>query len=424
MGVQFQIIGGGLIGLATAYALLERGAKSVQILEAEANIASGTSFANAGMVHASLCDPWNGPELVGHVVRAANRKNTPLKIRAKALPSMMGWGRKFVRSSAPDIYWRSAEANFALAEYSLKLNKQWREALSIEDAYTGDGLLKIYRDQDEYVKACAKAKRLAAFGLVTEYVTPQEAVACEPALASIVETIAGGIYYPQDFKADAHSFCQALAQAILARGGEIHTKTRISGFIKDDHRVCGVQTNTGDFHAETTIVATGARSYQLLKRVGLSLPVRPVKGYSLSFPHRDAKEKPQPSIPVVDDSLHVAITPLKDCIRIAGLAELAGFDPKCEAKQVQPLLDMLKNVYPDLAHGLRIEDGKMWHGFRPVSADGIPFIGASAIEGLAVNTGHAHLGWTLCAGSGALLADMLMGHMPAIEPEQYSALRA
>lgn len=418
MQAQFQIIGGGLVGLATAYALLEKGAKHVRLIEAGSAVALETSYANAGMVHASLANPWNGPGIFGQLLGSMVSKNTSMKLRASALPDLLGWGPKFLRSSASAPHWRATELNYALANYAMGLNRKWRADLCIDDAYDGDGLLKIFRTPRAFAQARDKALRLQAMGLRTEFLSAQDSIVKEPALAPIVNSISGAIFYPDDFKADAYQFCKALEAAILERGGEIITSSRVEGFLRNGDSVHGVKTDAGDFQARTTIVATGARSYLLLKTLGLALPVRPVKGYSLGFSNLEG-----PKIPVVDDSLHVAITPLENCLRIAGMAEIAGFDRSAHPKRLQPLLDMLKHVYPELATALSLEDGQKWHGFRPVSADGIPMIGLTPLSGLAVNTGHAHMGWTFCAGSGALLADILLGETPALDPVPYAPFR-
>ncbi|PHR92864.1 MAG: hypothetical protein COA69_05935 [Robiginitomaculum sp.] len=430
MQAQFQIIGGGLVGLATAYALLEKGASHVRLIEAGKAVALETSYANAGMVHASLANPWNGPGIFGQLLGSMVSKNTSMKLRASALPDLLGWGPKFLRSSANTPHWRATELNYALAQYSMGLNRKWREDLSIDDAYDGDGLLKIFRTPRAFAQARDKALRLQALGLRTEFLSAQDSSVREPALAPIIKSIAGAIFYPDDFKADAYRFCKALEIAILERGGEIITGTRVEGFLRNGDSVHGVKTDTGDFQARTTIVATGARSYLLLKTLGLALPVRPVKGYSLGFSNIAGPKIPMvsknpvvPKIPVVDDSLHVAITPLENCLRIAGMAEIAGFDRSVHPKRLQPLLDMLKHVYPELATGLSLEDAQIWHGFRPVSADGIPMIGLTPLRGLAVNTAHAHMGWTLCAGSGALLADIVLEESPVLDPAPYAPFR-
>ncbi|PHR60757.1 MAG: hypothetical protein COA43_06380 [Robiginitomaculum sp.] len=426
MSVQYQIIGGGLIGLATAYALLESGAESVRIIEAREGVALETSFANAGMLHVSLAEPWNRPGIGGELLGSLFHKNTSLKLRATGLVGLMGWGRQFLKHSTPDAYWQATQLNTQLAIYALQKNMQWRENLSIDDGYEGDGLLKIYRSDESFARAQESVSRLREFGANIEICNAKETVLKEAALKPISESIAGALYYPDDYKADAYVFCKALEAEILSQKNEILYNRRVENFVFSGDRVCGVETHAGILRADTTIIAAGAYSYKLLAKLGLPLPIRPVKGYSLSFSTDELARKHTavvPHIPVVDDSLHAAITPLPNCIRVAGIAELAGFNPKMGPTRLAPLLGMLDNVYPDLAKKLTSAPMKAWHGFRPVSADGRPFIGESKIQGLAINTGHAHMGWTFSAGAGALLADVLLGKKPMIDQVGFAASR-
>ena len=268
------------------------------------------------------------------------------------------------------------------------------------------------------------AKKLQGQGLETKYLTPAQACDIEPALTPIQGQFVGAIYYPTDFKADAYRFCQGLAAEIKKLGGEIMVETNVQEFAREGGKVIGVQTSAGRFLAETTIMCAGARSRELLKPLGIDLNLRPVKGYSLSFDKKYfTSANTLPKIPIVDDSLHAAITPLGGLIRIAGTAELAGYNSSMGKARLRPLLDMLKKIYPEIASGLTLEDANAWHGFRPVSADGLPFIGLTKVGGLAVNTGHAHMGWTMCAGAGAMLADIVLGKQPEIKADVFDPQR-
>ena len=403
---DFQVIGGGLIGLSTAYALLKRGA-SVRIIEARNGVALETSFANAGMVHASLADPWNSPGIGRQMLGSLLGRPSPMTFRLKALPSMAGWGMKFLKHSSPEKHWHATRANYALAAYSFDLINQWRDELHIKDNFEGFGLLKIFRDTATFTKAKTLTDKLRTLGLRAEFLSGTEAAKKEPCLAPIAEQLVGAIYYPDDYKADAYAFCKALEEEIINRGGEILTDISVTKLIKDDGKIIGAATkDVQTLQADTTIIAAGTASTALLSPLDFTLPVRPIKGYSLSFEHVLG-----PKLPIVDDNLHCAVTPLYGGIRIAGTAEITGFDDNHPPKRIETLLGLLRNVYPDLAQNLSLEHGKTWHGFRPVSADGIPYIGKIKTtrikSGLAVNTGQAHMGWTFSAGSGELLAGIL-----------------
>ena len=159
-----------------------------------------------------------------------------------------------------------------------------------------------------------------------------------------------------------------------------------------------------------------------MKKVGLNLPVRPVKGYSLTFDTTGLNNVP--NISLVDESIHTAVTSFQNRIRVAGTAEFAGYDDAIHPKRIDYLYRMLENIYPSLYSQLEEGEGKIWHGFRPMSADGLPFIGTTKIEGLFVNCGQGHLGWTLAMGSAALLADQLQFKDSEIDRNPYLASRS
>ncbi|MBL4852847.1 MAG: FAD-dependent oxidoreductase [Robiginitomaculum sp.] len=418
---DFQIIGGGLIGLSTAYALLKHGA-SVRVIEARESVALETSFANAGMVHASLCDPWNGPGVGRQMLGSLLGRPSPMTLDLRTLPSTLKWGMEFLKHSTQARHWSATKANYALAHYSMAKISNWRVELNIEDDYTGKGLLKIFRNLQTFETSAALTSKLQALGLQAETLGGKQAAQIEPALAPIAGELIGAIYYPNDYKADAYNFCTALARAILKQGGEIITDMPANTLIREAGKTIGVSTKAGDFLAGTTIIASGARSAALLRLLGIRLPMHPVKGYSLTFPDIEFPDKVGPKLPVVDDGLHCAVTPLHGALRIAGTAEITGFDTSMTTKRLAPLLEMLRDVYPELAEGLTLKDGQAWHGFRPVSADGMPFIG-TVQPGLALNTGHGHMGWTMSAGSGVLLADILLGQKPQTDPIPFKMRR-
>ena len=169
-------------------------------------------------------------------------------------------------------------------------------------------------------------------------------------------------------------------------------------------------------------MCAGSWSRDLLKQLRLNLPVRPVKGYSLTYETTGLNNKPNYAI--VDESIHTAITPFENRIRVAGTAEFVGFDDQIHPKRINYLNSMLENVYPNLFGQIDLNEGKIWHGFRPMSADGLPFIGKTKIEGLFVNCGQGHLGWTLAMGSANLLADEVQNRKSEIDINPYLAKRS
>ncbi len=401
---RFQIIGGGIIGLCMAYELVRRG-ESVRVLEAERQIAQKTSFANAGMVHASLSDPWNRPGVGKDIMRAFFGRASSMKLKLGTVPSLGFWGIQFLYNSNKKRHEQATKHVYDLGRLSLKTYEKWREELKPDDDFTNKGLIKIFRTQKDFNAARKHGEILAKYGMDYRVFSSNDLVKKEPSLTPIKDKIIGAIYYPDDYKADAYKFCLALEQAIKKQNGEIITNTKITKLLQSDKKIIGVLSDDKEYMADNTIIAAGVWSNQLLTPLGIKLPIRPIKGYSLHFDKNYFRHE-LPQLPIVDDSLHCAITPLSGGLRIAGTAEICGLDDRLDEKSIRPIFNMFKEIYPDLAAGLKLQNARHWCGFRPVTSTGEPLIGKLK-DGLYINSGHAHMGWTLGAGSAKLLADIM-----------------
>jgi D-amino-acid dehydrogenase len=279
----------------------------------------------------------------------------------------------------------------------------------------------LFRDERSMTDRLAIVEPLVKLGLRFELLDGDGVVAAEPALAQVRAAIAGGMRFPDDESGDAFKFCKALKEQFERAGGEVVAARPALGIVYEHNRVTGVRTAEEALRAEVVVVAAGNRTGALVRELRIPVPVRPVKGYTLTF---DASAlEGRPVIPVVDDALHAAVTPLGAHLRLAGTAELAGNDLKIRGKRIDNLVNFLGELYPQLRARLNPSDGYAWTGLRPVSADGLPLIGPTRIPGLYLNTGHGHLGWTLANGSAHLLADLALAAPAGIDPAPYSATR-
>jgi len=405
------------MGLSTAYALQLRGAK-VRVIEARDGVGLETSYANAGMLHAFNAAPWNRPGVTTQLLKSLLDPGSAMKLRANAFPSIIGWGLKFLAASRPEPHWHATKNNYELAVASVDHVDTWRLNLNMKIDNCKNGLLNIARSEKEFAAARALTEKLEPVGFKVKVLNPHETVEKEPALAPIADQLVGSFYYPDDYSADAFKFCKAIEAALIQGGAEVVTNTEVLGFLREYGTVIGVKTDTENYQATTTIIAAGAHTPKLIRPLGLKIAVRPVKGYSLTFDHL-----PGPKIPVIDDNLHAALTPLGSRMRIAGTAEFTGFDYSLPKHRLNPLFGMLQSVYPELAKDQSLKTATSWCGFRPMSADGIPFIGKTAVKGLAVNTGQGHMGWTLSAGSGELMADILLGQESNLDAMAFDPMR-
>jgi D-amino-acid dehydrogenase len=415
--VTTVVIGAGLIGLCTAKALLDRG-EPVHVLEAREGVALETSFANGGMLTPSLPEPWNDPGVHRHMAASLFDPKSSMKLHLHAVPSLFFWGMKFLRNSAPSRFYRACEDNFRLASYSLRCTQDVTKALNLKYSHGTGGTLSVFRTERDLKAKKLVSDRLAAIGMQYKLLDSDEIVALEPALGTVRKKLVAGIHFTDDEFGDARYFCQALANAVSEAGGKIDTDSRVTKLVHTKGRMTSVRTESGDVRTRRVVLAAGPFSRSLLRPLGVSLPIRPAKGYSVTIDAGQSGDSPQ--IPVLDDSMHAGVTPLDSRLRLVGTAEFTGFDTRIEQVRVDNLFDMLQALFPALDARIDRNKAKPWAGLRPMSADGKPIIGATDVEGLFVNTGHGHLGWTMAMGSGELLADLMHGNKPSIDPSPFA----
>ena len=415
------IIGGGLQGLATANALLDRG-EQVLLLERNSEVGKETSFANAGMLAPSHAQPWNSMSDIWNIISGIGKKDSPMLLKVTELPSLFFWGLRFLRNSSKAKYLSNTDNICKLAQHSLDLTKKLREEYDLKYDHSSIGTLKIFRDESKFEKASKEAERLNEQGLTFKSLGREETVNLEPLLGDISNQISGGIIFPDDEAGDAYKFCQELEKVIREKGGRIHVNTEVKKIHFNKKKVNSVVTDRVEIKASRVVLSSGSWTNNLLKNTKLNLSIKPVKGYSLTLDTSMLKDVPR--MPVLDESIHIAFTPLGYSFRVAGTAEFAGFNEEIHQKRIDYLYRTLENVYPSICANLDLDQGSVWYGFRPMSPDGKPYIGATKIEGLFVNTGHGHLGWTLAMGSADLLADMMLNKETKIGSEPFLVSRS
>jgi D-amino-acid dehydrogenase len=414
------IVGAGLAGLSVGQALIERGC-DVIVLEARDAVASEASFANGAVLTPSMCDPWNGPGVHRHLAKSLFDPHAAMKLRWSAIPSLLAWGSAFLRNSTPARHSRSTREAFLLSDYSVRATRQLRTRLALEYGATAGGTMKLFRSHRAQEQGVALARMLGELGLRHELLDRERAVQEEPELADVAAQIVGALRFPDDESGDAHQFCLALAHWIERQGGRILLGKRASRIVTRGDTAVGVATPDGVVEGTSIVIAAGVHSPRLAQSCGVSLAIRPVKGYSLTLDL--SRLDCVPALPVVDDDLHAAIVPMQRCLRVAGTAEFVGMDRSVRPERVANLWRVLEATYPRVARLVDRAAAIPWAGLRPVSADGLPFIGGTPTRGLYVNAGHGHVGWTMAVGSGQLLADIVRGSPPEIDPMPYRAAR-
>lgn len=415
------VVGGGVIGVTTAYELASRGYRTT-LVEARKGLALETSYANGALLTPAMSDPWSAPGIHRQLVSSLFNPHAAMKLRIPVIPYYLGWGVKFLRNSNFASHRAATRANFLLGRYSVQRTRELHDSLSLECHATASGSLKIFRSERAMAPSLALAEELAQLGLRFQIMKRDAVVEAEPALQDIHQEIAAAMWFPDDGFGDAYKFCKGVATAFQHVGGNVRTGVHVKSVAVEHGRVVGAVSEAGRLAAETVIVAAGNGTADLVRDLGIALPIRPVKGYTVTFDVSGVHHA-RPTMPVIDDALHAAVVPLDSRLRVAGTVEFAGPDLRIRPESTQKLLRLLAAIYPSIVSQLDLKSGLSWAGLRPMSPDGLPFIGPTPIRGLYINSGHGHLGWTLAGGSAQMLADLVTGMTPQIDPTPYRALR-
>jgi D-amino-acid dehydrogenase len=415
--VKVLILGSGVIGVTSAYYLAKAG-HEVTVVDRQPKPALETSFANAGEVSPGYSSPWAGPGVPVKAIKWLLMKHGPLVIRPKIDPVMWIWLLKMLRNCTSERYAVNKRRMIPIAEYSRDSLRALRSEIGIHYDERERGTLQLFRYAAQLDGTADDIAVLKQYGVPFEVLDRAGCIAAEPALSGVSDKIAGGLRLPQDETGDCHMFTQALALEAEKLGVRFAFNVGIDGLTADATRVTGVATSNGVLQADAYIVALGSWSPRLLRPLGISLPVYPVKGYSITVPISDPDGAPVST--VMDESYKVAITRLGDRIRVGGTAEISGYSDKLYPARRATLDHSLTDLFP---RGGDIGKATFWSGLRPMTPDGPPVIGPTRYSNLHLNTGHGTLGWTMACGSGRMLADMLSGRKPDIDASELAITR-
>ncbi|QIO98676.1 D-amino acid dehydrogenase [Bradyrhizobium symbiodeficiens] len=407
--MKVLILGSGVIGVTSAY-YLARAGHEVTVVDRQPEPALETSFANAGEVSPGYSSPWAGPGVPVKAVKWLLMKHGPLVIRPKLDPVMWVWLLKMLRNCTSARYAVNKSRMIPIAEYSRDSLRDLRRDIGIQYDERSQGTLQLFRYQAQLDGTAEDIAVLKQYGVPYETLSREGCIAVEPALAGVKEKFVGGLRLPQDETGDCHMFTQALAKHAEALGVRFMFNTGIDRIVTEGARVSGVATSAGMLQADAYVLALGSYSSQMAAPLGISLPVYPVKGYSITVPIKDASGAPEST--VMDESYKVAITRLGDRIRVGGTAEISGFSTKLYDARRATLDHSLTDLFP---RGGDLSKATFWSGLRPMTPDGPPVIGPTPYANLHLNTGHGTLGWTMSCGSARVLADMLSGKKPDID---------
>ncbi|WP_210526739.1 D-amino acid dehydrogenase [Rubellimicrobium arenae] len=403
------ILGAGVIGVTSAWYLSQAG-HEVVVIDRQPAPALETSFANAGEVSPGYSAPWAAPGIPLKALKWMFQKHAPLIVQPRSDLAKLSWLARMLSNCTPEAYKVNKARMVRLAEYSRDCLQALRDETGIRYDERMQGTLQLFRKEAQLEAAGKDIAVLRDGGVAFEVLDVDGCLQAEPGLAAARDKIVGGLRLPGDETGDCLKFTTSLAEKAAAAGVEFRYNTSIERLLVERGRVRGAVTSGGHVTGDAVVVALGSHSPALLGPLGLRLPVYPVKGYSLTFPVRHDEAAPVST--VMDETYKVAITRLGDRIRVGGLAEIAGFDLSLPASRRATLAHSVEGLFPGAGD---VSEASFWCGLRPMTPDGTPVIGRTPVAGLFLNTGHGTLGWTMAAGSGRVLADIVSGRRAEIE---------
>ncbi|TJZ77614.1 D-amino acid dehydrogenase [Chitiniphilus eburneus] len=408
--MKVVVIGAGVIGVTTAWYLRQAGCE-VTVLERHASAAEETSFANAGQVSPGYAAPWAAPGIPLKALKWLMSSHAPLRIHPDGSGFQLRWLAAMLANCIPGAYARNKGRMVALAEYSRDQLRELRQTLGLHYQERSLGTLQLLRTEAQMAAARRDAAILADLGVPHEVLDMDELETVEPALEPVAHKLVGGLRLPNDETGDCHLFTKRLEQLAQAAGVEFRYLVEVTRLGKQNGRISYVELDDGEaLHPDAVVLACGSFSRQLALPLGLSLPVYPVKGYSLTIPLTDADAAPRST--VLDETYKVALTRFDDRLRVGGMAELMGYDHSLDPRRIDTLKMVARDLFPQAGD---VDSGKPWSGLRPMTPDGTPLVCGTDIDNLYLNTGHGTLGWTMACGSARVLADLIQGRVPDID---------
>jgi D-amino-acid dehydrogenase len=413
--MRVVVLGAGLIGVSSAWHLAQDG-HEVTVVDRQPEAAQETSFANGGQISTSHAEPWANPGTPLKALRWLGREESPLLWRLRADAAQWAWGFRFLMECLPGRTRANTIAILRLALYSRSLLKELRPALGLEYDQRQQGILHLYTDAAEFEHAIPQAALMQDYGCDRQVRSAAECLAIEPALRESTVPVVGGTYTAADESGDARKFAQALARRASAHGVAFRQGATVQQLLVQSGRASGVRLASGEvLTADAYVLALGSYSPLLLKPLGIGLPVYPAKGYSVTIPV--AADSLAPTVSLTDDGHKIVFSRLGERLRVAGTAEFTGYDTSINQARCAAIVRRTFALFPRAGRQDAIE---YWAGLRPATPGNVPLIGATRYGNLYVNTGHGTLGWTMACGAGKLLADLLGGKSPDLDPAPYS----
>ena len=406
------VIGGGVIGVCSAYYLAKAG-RSVTLID-QGDICSGSSYGNAGWVVPSHSFPLANTGAVMQALRWMFNPDSPFYIKPRLDLDLFKWLWRFRAAANSRTFQESISVMSELGNASLALYNELIDAESIDCKYQQRGLLGVFRSRQAYEEGEREALVLKQHGISARMLTPDEVITLEPV---VKPDNLGGIHFEQDSNLKPDDFVLGLASRFEKLGGIVHSHVKLNGFAPVEDGTVSAKTSNGEYKAQHVVLAAGSWSMNLAKLLGINVPVQPAKGYSVTFNLPDDS----PTRPIMMFGAKCGLTPMGSYMRIAGTLELSGINDKVSQRRVDAMLRAVGEYFTTKINPL---EGKVWSGLRPLSPDGRPMIGSlDKNPNVVVATGHSMTGLTLGPVTGKLVAQQITGEVPIVDPKPFSLSR-
>lgn len=413
-GKQIVVIGGGVVGVCTAY-FLARAGHDVAVIERHENVAEEASFGNAGMVAPAATAPWAVPGMPRSILKSLFRPEASVLLRPRLDRALWRWVRQWVSECELDRYRINTTRMQRVAFYSRDILRELRTAYEIEYEQT-QGMLQVFRSQQDMRLAEPALALLSEYEIPHKLVDAEEVRTIEPALAAGCG-FAGALHLPQDEAGNCPLFTKRLKQIAGSMGVNFHFAANVQGIEADAGRV-SLLVDDQRFSVDAAVIAAGMESARLLKPLGIHIPMYPVQGYSATASIKNFDEAPNGTL--LDEKYKVAVTRMGSRVRVSGTAELGVDAGELHQRALRTLIKVGSDWFP---HAANYVTANFWKGVHAMLPDGAPLLGSTPVRNLYINIGHGSSGWTMAAGAGKVVADIVSGRAPDIDMDGLTLAR-
>jgi D-amino-acid dehydrogenase len=412
--MQVVVIGGGVIGVCTAYFLAEAG-HEVVVIERHGNVAEQASFGNAGIVAPAYATPWASPGMPRQFLSYLFKGEAPVLLRPSLEPALWSWLRKWVSECDLQRYRTNRSRMQRIALYSQDVLHHLRESQRLDYQRTF-GYTQLFRTERDLALAEPLFALLAEQGASHKLLDAAGVRAIEPGLCGDTP-LAGGLHLPEEETGNCSLFTKQLKQVAQAIGVTFHFGSTVQAISAHDRDV-GLQVEGKEFTADAVVIAAGVDSAELLAPLGIHIPLYPVKGYSATASIKNFEQAPVSAL--MDETYKVAVARMGSRIRIAGLAEFGARTLELREAALRTLIKVGDDWFP---HAANYRNAQFWCGTRPMLPDGPPLLGATPVKNVYLNIGHGPTGWAMAAGSGKAVADIISRREPEIDMDGLTLAR-